>query len=77
MNGEAAIHGEARRNGEGDQWGGQGDWESGALRSCEARYGRALAMLGPAPVETRNTFDPIADPSDSYDVPITDFVINR
>ena len=61
----------------GDQWSGQDDWETMPLRSCDARYGGVLAMLGAAPVVTRNAFDPIADTSDSYDVPITDLVINR
>ena len=60
----------------GDQWNGQGDWENMPLRSCDARYGRALAMLGPAPVSTHIAFDSIADTSDSYDVPITVLVIN-
>ena len=69
------MGGEAQRS--SDQWSGQGEWETMLLGSYDARYGRALAMLGPAPVDTRNTFDPIADPSDSYDVPITYLVINR
>ena len=61
----------------GDQWNNQGEWETIPLRSCDARYGRALAMLGPAPIATHNAFASIADTSDSYGVPITDLVINR
>ena len=55
----------------GDQWGGQGDHEL-ALRSVEARYGRALASLGPAAVETSNTFTPIAETS--IEIPMADLV---
>ena len=69
------IHGEEKRNGAqhrgGDQWGGQGDYEP-ALGSVEARYGRALASLGPAAVETSNTFAPIAETS--IEIPMADLV---
>ena len=47
------------------------------LRSCDARYGRALASFGPAPITTHNAFAPIAGTSDSYDVPISELVTNR
>ena len=60
-----------------DQWGGQGEWDN-SLRSIEAKYGRALAALGPAPVKVSNTFDPITEASpDSFEVPISDFIRNK
>ena len=49
----------------------QGDYEN-ALKSIEARYGRALALLGPAAVETSNTFAPIAETS--IEIPMADLV---
>ena len=59
---------------QGDQWDNGGDWNTMPLRSCEAHFGRALAVLSPAPIATRNAFDPIAETSDSYPVPISDLV---
>ena len=68
--GEAAIHGEAMRNGPAIN-------RMGKVIGGLCLYGRALAILGLAPVATHNAFDSIADTSDSYGVPITDLVINR
>ena len=34
-------------------------------------------MCSPAPIATRNAFDPIADMSDSYPVPIFDLVVTN
>ena len=62
---------------QGDQWDSPGEWDTIPLRSCDARYRRALAMLGPAPIATHNAFAPIADTSDSYNVPISKLVTNR
>ena len=34
------------------------------LRACDARYGRALASFGPAPIATHTAFAPIAGADD-------------